>query len=464
MVLSLVIDPSWDSFNYLSSVFVGTSLPQVIPIAFPLFVSWRMDIFENLVAQADLRKITDYLDHAPKGWMLGHKSALNLDLLARATGSLTVLAAFCTFYVAIIQEASTIPWEDQVKYQHFGTCADGIRSGLEQHMDCGRPESSCPQSCREKYGQYILISADRECGDVDGYVHITTQRACTAAYNTWARLNNRSGTSRHAVVHEGASMSGELGEWSAIMPEVAILQSWEHSTWADGFRCGAYTRPRVNLGLQDVPRFSFPALFSSSKTSSGIQKPLAYLCYAERPRACKSQASESDSSEFEEMISCPGPVRHKWGDSAWRNISGPVPTFATSWGNSSEVAEFRAGRGEEGDCARIQVHNSALIGAQVVFTLACDNSTRVGPRVRSGNTTVRDEHEIICPKDNIVRLSTESGQHIRSTLLVSPTPNMTHMTVYRLELKAYDITVLPDSMLVLVVDKTSDLRNIKLCF
>ena len=156
--------------------FLGVALRQAVPLIIALYVSWRTDILENLVGQASLRKISDYLEYAPKGWMLGEKTSLNTRLLAKGSCGLALLFAFCSVYVNANRRYLCMPWETQAKYEHFGTCADGIRTGLEQHMDCGGPETSCPQTCREKYGEYILIPADRECGDVDGYAHITTQR------------------------------------------------------------------------------------------------------------------------------------------------------------------------------------------------------------------------------------------------------------------------------------------------
>ena len=467
-ILACLIKPSPGTFQSLAFTFVVPTLMLSLPIFFALYVSWRMDILESVVAQASLRKISDYLQHAPKGWMLGQQASLNLEVLARGAGVLTLLMAFSTFYVQSGQESIELPWATQVKYEPFGTCADGIRTGLEQHIDCGPPESSCPQTCREKYGEYILISADRECGDVDGYVHITTQRACAAAHNTWARLNNRSSFVRHAVVHEGASIAGPKDAFF----ELPYLAEWEHATWADGFRCGAYNRPRFSLGLEAMPRISFPAVFSSWTTSSEVQKPVTYLCFAKRARACEAQASDTGNGHFEEMMSCHAPSQQ--GNSAWRNISAPLPTESTSWTEGSEMAEFRVVKNNNNDCAEIHLHNSELqIGTQVVFALTCDVAAPVDPSVSvAGNTSAHAEPATIaCPKDNIVRLSVQFVREItvlptriRSSLMISPTPNMTDMTVHRLKLKPQEITVEPNSTLVLVVDRTSSLAKVSLCF
>ena len=459
-ILSALIRPDSETLIDAITQLLTSVAIECVPFVFALYFSWRMDLLENIVAQANLRKISDYLQHAPKGWMIGQKTALNFGLLAQTAGLLSLLMAFCTFYVQSSQQSIALPWQQQAKYEHFGTCADGIRSGLEQHMDCGRPESSCPQTCREKYGEYILISPDRECTDVDGYVHITTQRACAAAHRAWARLNNISGPVRHAVVHAGWSISGHEKTWF----ELSDLIGWELADWTGEFRCGAYTRPRVNWGMDNVPRFSFPALFSSGKTPSQAQKPEAYLCYAKRTRACQATG---DAGNFEEMMSCAAPVQRTWGNSAWRNISGPLPTTATTWSEKSEVAEFRAGRGRDGDCARIRL-NLRWFGAQMVFTLVCNASLDMSPRDHLGptNASSRVAHGIACPKDNISKLSIESGfgQDIRSTFLVSSSSDMTNMAVYQLGLEPQNVVTPPGGTFVLVVDRSSFLRSFTICF
>ena len=454
LILAFLINPEWLSLQEVITNLFTSSIMEFMPFLFTLYFSWRMDILETVVAQANLRKVSDYLHHAPKGWMIGQKTALNFGLLAQTAGLLSLAVAFCTFYVQSHQQSLAVPWEQQEKYEHFGTCADGIRSGLEQHIDCGRPESSCAHTCREKYGEYILISPDRECTDVDGYVHITTQRACAAAHRTWARLNNRSGPIRHAVVHEGAHVEAHEKTWF----ELGNLMSWQHADWTGGFRCGAYTRPRMNWGLDNLPRFSFPALSSKSL------KAKAYLCYAKRTRSCQAKA---DTSHFEEMMSCAAPVQHKWPNSAWRNISGPLPTITTTWSQGNEVAEFGASRGRDGDCARIRIINPyQFIGAQVVFTLACNDNVGVDPSVhlKPANASAGVGHGIACPKDNISKISIECGKDIKSTFLVSSTAKMTNMTAYRLGFEPQNVVTYPGSVFVLVVDRTSDLRRFTLCF
>merc|ERR1712032_34834 len=121
---------------------------------------------------------------------------------------------------------------------------------------------------------------------------------------------------------------------------------------------------------------------------------------------------------------------------------------STSWTEGSEMAEFRVvdnAENNNNDCAEIHLHNSELqIGAQVVFALTCNVTAPVDPSVSvAGNTSAHAEPATIaCPKDNIVRLSVQSGRkitisptRIRSTLMISPTPNMTDMMVHRLKLK-----------------------------
>ena len=165
------------------------------------------------------------------------------------------------------------------------------------------------------------------------------------------------------------------------------------------------------------------------------------------------------------MMSCHAPSQHeRRGNSAWRNISAPLPTESTSWTKGSEIAEFRVitDDTQKTDCVEIHLHNPALqIGAQVVFTLVCNVATPVGASVSgAGNTSAHAEPATIaCPKNNTVRLSVQSGRTIRGTLMISPTPNMKDMTWYRLKLKPREITVKPNSTLVLVVDRTSDLRK-----
>ena len=420
----------------------------IAPLIFPIYVSWRMGILENLVAQAGLRKVNDYLEHAPKGWMIGQKSSLDISFLARGAGALTIFLAFSTFFVESNRKIRAIPWDNT--YEHFGTCADGVRSGLERHIDCGPPESSCAQTCREKYGHYILIPADRTCSQVTGYVDITTQRACTAGYNTWARLNNRSNGFRHTKVYEGILYEDEFA---------VDLGNWRHADWTEGFRCGAYARQTISFVLQPIRSVSFPALFSPVTTKRQYQKPRAYLCFAGTSQSCNAKTRDTDTNHFEETMACPGPAKHTWFDSAWRNISGPFPTLQTPWRNSRPVAEFRAGKGRDGDCAEIQLLDVANIGAHVVFTLACDGKASARTQV-----TNRTENGIACPVGNKVKLSVKSGLNVRATLIISPLANMTNITIHHLDLTQRTITVYPDSTLTLVADYSSDLKTVTLCF
>ena len=435
IILDTVIAPDEQKIFHSAETLIGLALIVAL-LFFPLYVSWQMSILQNVVAQAGLRRIVDYLEHAPKQWMLGQRLSFNTDLFAKA-GLLTALLAFSAHFVDLNRRAREVPWDDA--YQHFGTCADGVRSGLEQHIDCGPPGSSCPQTCREKYGEYILIPADRNCTQVDGYVHITTQRACTAAYNTWARVNNRSSGTRRAVVYEGEYIV-KSGEWT-------------HADWTDGFHCGAYNMPAIGFMFEPIERFLFPALFSSWTVDGQYQKPRAYLCYAGGQSCEVEETYEGDSAMFKEMMACPGPKqRPTRAGSAWRNISGPLPTLETSWANATDVARFRAARGEGGDCAKIKFGDVVDVGAQVVFTLTC-NVTGADPG-------------IVCPEDNRVRLSVESGPLPRAALLVASTANMTDVKVHHLDesTSSKDIFVHPGSTLVLVKDLTSNLKDVTLCF
>ena len=157
-------------------------------------------------------------------------------------------------------------------------------------------------------------------------------------------------------------------------------------------------------------------------------------------------------------MACPGfGVRSKWLASAWRNISGPLPTLAQRGDN---VASFQAGRGSNGDCAEIRVDNSARIGAQVVFTLDCNASAHVDSSAR-GETDIG----IACPKDNRIKVSVaKPGPVTRGTLVVAPTTNMTNSTVYPLGLKSQHIIANPDSTFILVIDQSSDSMIVTLCF
>ena len=323
------------------------------------------------------------------------------------------------------------------------------------HTHTGPPDSGCPKTCQEKYGAYILIPANRDCTEVDGYVHITTQRACTTAYNTWARSNNRSSGNTRAIVYEGVPVQSET--LMTVMKRTlrGIYREWKHADWSGGFRCGAYSMPSVQMGDIEINRFAFPAMFSSSII--GDQKPQAYLCYA-TALACKAKVYSRDSTPFEEMMACPGPARQNQRfTSVWRNISSPLPTLVPRGQHGNNVAEFRSNRGRDGDCCEIQLDNSARVGAQVVFTLACNWSAYVGPSARA-------ESDSICPQENHVRLTVKSKYITRGALLVSPTVNMTSAVEYGLgESTSQNIIVNSGSTFALIVDQSSDLRSVKLC-
>ena len=452
-VLALLINTVPAKLQQMVEVFLYACLLHTSALFFPLFVSYRTAILEKIVASASLRKISDYLEHAPLGWMIGRLMSLNIGLLFRAGGA-TALIAVLAMYLDGLRRASITPWSDA--YDHFGSCADGIRSGLEQHIDCGGPEASCPQTCREKYGEYILIPATRDCTDVEGYVHVTTQRACSTAYNTWwYRTNNATSPNHHAVVIEGEVANNE----------------WQHTeNWTHGFRCGALAKPNISLGgYGDFTWVNFPALFSSSIPDASVKlsHPRAYLCYAGKPHSCRAHADTSTKPQFEETMACPGAVRRAWLASAWRNISGPRPVPSTAWRQASSLAEFRAGRGSDGDCAEIEL-SVQQIGSQVVFTLECNATERVGTAnagVDPGNSRGDDRHVIACPEDNRVTVSVKSeSDSVTGTLLVSPNSTMTNISSYTLESGSQTILARPDSILTLIVDKSSDPVSVGLCF
>ena len=451
-VLSLLITTVPERLLQVVEAFMYACLLHMSALFFPLFVSYRTAILEKIVASASLRKISDYLDHAPMGWMISRLMSLNIGLVFRAGGA-TVVVAVLAMYLDGLRRAYITPWSDA--YDHFGSCADGIRSGLEEHIDCGGIESSCPRTCREKYGEYILIPATRDCTDVQGYVHVTTQRACSTAYNTWwYRTHNTTSPNHHAVVIEG-----ELSNYE-----------WQHTEdWTDGFRCGALANPNISLdGYGDFTWVNFPALFSSSIPDGSVKlsHPRAYLCYAEKSRSCQSHAGTSDQLQFEETMACPGAVRRAWFASAWRNISSPRPIAASAWQEGKSLVKFRAGRGSDGDCAEVEL-SVREIGSQVVFTLECNTTERVGAvnaGAEPGNLSGHRQHAIACPEDNRVRVSVTSESVTKGTLLVSPNATMTKMASYTLELRSQTILVTPDSTLILIVDKSSDPVSVSLCF
>ena len=438
--LDMLASPTPRTVGTVVDAFLGIALRQGLPLVFALFVSLRVDALENVVALASLRKISKFLEYAPMKWMLTQKLSIDLGLFAEITRLLFVVFTFSTVFVAVTVQKSTTPWDGN--YNQYGSCADGIRSGLEQHIDCGGPESNCPQSCREKYGEYVLIPSDRDCAQVDGFVHITTQRACTAAYKTWARLNNRTTTVSNTEVYEG------------VRDIQALHEAWQYADWSDGFRCGAFSMPRVDFGLEIFDRVAFPALFSFWKTNDQQQKPHAYFCYA-RAGSCKARTSGKDDIHFEEMLSCPG--QNALFASAWRNISGPFPTPATNWRSGGHVVEFHASNSSKGDCAEIKVVNAGDSGAQVVFTLACNVSDAADQ----------------CPKNNHVKLTVEdyspsmlsiiTGSDAKRALMISPTTSMTNATIYDLKIKSQNILVKSGSTLVLVSDRSSGSMTITLC-
>ena len=136
--LEVLIDPRRSAVMDLVDRLLNVTCIQGLPLLFALYVSGRISILENLVSQANLRAISEYLVYAPKEWMLGQKLALSTELLVKAGSAVALLFAFCTMYVTANREVIVIPCDKP--YRHFGSCADGFHSGLEQHIDCGEGE------------------------------------------------------------------------------------------------------------------------------------------------------------------------------------------------------------------------------------------------------------------------------------------------------------------------------------
>lgn len=413
---------------------------QILPLLVPFQLSIHMSILDNLASQQSFADITGYLGSAPKLWMLTQTIMLTPSLLtplALSSASLWAVGAFLDKE----NQAMTMPWKNG--FERYGTCADGLHSGREQFIDCGPPDSSCPHTCREKYGEYLVIPGTRECSEIDGYAHITTQRACTVGYRTWALAHNRS-TTLSAQVYAGANENYLFGKWERAM--------WkEEDAMADvGFRCGAYPLPLIQFAFGPVTRYAFPALFWPLTKPGNTFKPLAYLCYSGNGR--ESCAADTDNKAFEEMMACPA-REEPASDSGlvpWREISGPLAQKTHALRNKTHLVEFSA----ENYCAKIKVNEvAARSGAQVVFAMSCAPVT-----------------DVPCPKNNIVKLSVESGgaASVRGTLFVSTTPNMnmTAFDVHELEVvDSKEMTVEPESTLMLVVDWSASLPlNVKLCY
>ena len=458
-ILAFLIDTTVFKGLKVVDPILQTGLLQIPILVIPLFVSTRVAVMKNCVAAASLRKLIDYLEHIPDGWMITHRKSINLSSLFSAAGLTTVFIAIVTLWVQTQKQVFTTPWDN--RFEYFGSCYDGIRSGLEQHIDCGGPESSCPQTCREKYGDYIIIPATRECTDIEGYAHITTQRACSIAYKAWARMNNNNSDSvvaNHAVIMEGVLEDDGISGFQT--------NDWFHADWTNGFRCGAVTKPgwsELTTTLQTSAFTTFPAVFSSWNPSFGTQEPLAYLCYAKRSRgqSCEALIYIKNGIHFDEEMACPGNIRHKWYGSAWRNIS------STRASGDNSVVEFVAASSSDGDCAEIRMHGAVKgIGAHVVFTLECNvtKSVEASSGAKAGASSVNDQPVIMCPKDNRVQVSVESTTIPRATLLVYPAARGTSMTSYTLEATQQSAVVSAGSTLVLVADKSSNSMIVRLCF
>ena len=510
-IIDVCIDFTPEKLVYLLTERLFLLLLKLPPLLLPVYVSsFRLGHFENMVSQEGLREISDYLVHAPTKWMLTETTALDLPFLLKFTVIASCMTAV-NYFVEINQEALSQPWDP--RYKHFGSCTDGIRSGLEQHIDCGAPESGCPQTCEEKYGEYILIPADRKCSQVDGYTHITTQRACTVAYNSWSHSNKMSTGPLTRVYLDVGWEDSKYSCYGRPTDEVSsniYTSSYyddglspcddpnlirDHVEWAanwtDTFNCGAFSMPQTvaavtgnvldsPVGIANDQRVSFPAMFSSGhlgkkRMERYYERPIAHLCYA--GPGCQT-GGNVDGALFHEKMPCSdlrnnrdilpssnSNSSNRYNRLSWKSISGPLPIVETSMKDSRDkihVVEEEVSA--NGDCVKIRVDNSKDMGAQVVFTLTCDARHRADQENNSGDTNGR----LACPVNNPVQVSVESesqpGTFTRSALLVFRTEDMTNGMRYGLKSNLQYVEVYPDSTLVLVVDQRSELESVKLCF
>jgi len=453
------------------------------PVIIAFMVSSRSSDLEFIVSQLGLRKISEYLRNAASKWMVTRTIALDWVLLSQLS-FLVGLVGFSKYFLETSREALVQPWD--ARYERFGTCTDGIRSGIEQHIDCGDPDSGCPQTCRQKYGEYILIPGDRECTQVDGYDHITTQRACTLAYNSWSRLNKMT-TGPLTRVYLDTSWEDpksikisrdKTRPYHPFNEQIVDHHLKKIDNWTDTFSCGAFSMPQMTalitgrlnyipLSMANDQRVSFPAMFSTGHKSVDIlglvyEKPIAHLCYA--GTGCQAGSDKVHGARFQEQMPCPGSCSSCGRDnaSAWQTISAPMSILQNKLTELEEnkltdVVQFRASRDQKSDCAEIKVDNSMHMGAQVVFTLAREAFHGGDHRNYSAGADVR-------PFPKNVSVAVTSGRSVRSAVLVFPTANMTIGQRYGLGSEIEFVEVLPDSTLVLVVDHRSDLKSVKLCF
>jgi len=452
-----------------------TLLMKMPSIWMVLAVSQKSGDLQYAALRSGFKTIAEYFRHAPARWMITPDMSFDFGL-ASGLGFLLTLGGLSRLFVDIGREALTQPWK--VTYERFGTCSDGVRSGLEQHIDCGGPESGCPQTCRQKYGEYILIPGNRKCTQVDGYEYITTQRACALAYKSWSHLNEKKSWS-------------DLNDMNAG-PRTRVYMDASHSKeqvgiWNETFSCGAFSMPletalitgraakSLPLSMANDQRVAFPAMFSTGHEPAiryGLvsEEPIAHLCYA--GTGCQGKSGGVNRTRFREQMSCPESCSSCNHDSAsaWRAISAPIHVlkdsgFTDIWTSTLsekliEVVEFRAHRDRDKDCVEIKVDNSVGMGAQAVFTLACDVFRGGDHGNHSAGAGVRPS----CPKGDRGSISLTPGQDTRSALLVFPASNMKHGRRYTLGPELSFVDVHPDSTLVLVVDHKSNLNSVKLCF
>ena len=174
-------------------------------------------------------------------------------------------------------------------------------------------------------------------------------------------------------------------------------------------------------------RVAFDVVFSTGYgsvyvRSAAYEKPMTHLCYA----GTGCQGGRDVVDRLHEQMSCPGACLNRDHDnaSAWQAISAPIriseqisESIVTilrkkfidpfvnrrngDGGNQPEltdVVELRPTRDGNRDCMKINVCNSMRMGAQAVFTLACDTLDG-GER---GNYSAGTDPRPLCPKNDRV--------------------------------------------------------------
>ena len=470
-IIDIWIEHTWEKTAFLLTERLLLLLLKLPPLIIAVLVSSRSGKLDSIVSKTGWEKISLYLAKEPAKWMFSLTTAVDSNLLIQLA-AITGLLGAVTYFVEINQQALVQPWDS--RYERFGSCTDGVKSGLEQHIDCGGPESGCPQTCKEKYGEYILIPGTRKCTEVDGYMSITTQRACTVAYNSWAHANDMK-AGPLTRVYLDYSWDRDRERYFKQPPRI--------DNWTNTFSCGALSMPPmvgaitgtvfgIPLEMANDDRVAFPALFPSDHRGlysmhRYSELPIAHLCYA--GTGCQATSKEVDDTRFYKNMPCPGTSSSSYHGirlssyhaiplssgqdnrlaSAWRNISTPFP-----------IVKFGTKTSQNSDCAEIQVDNSKHVGAQAVFKLACDARLHTDYGHTSGTNGT-----LACP--DRVQVRVKSGQFIRAALLVFPTADMTYGMRFKLnKLEQRTIEeVYPDSTFVLVVDQRSDKElMIELCF